>query len=136
MSDGNGKDQAYKDLVEQGLSSEAIEIRDNGNELRRDPRFEVEDGSLAVRVEPNFDIVDLSVSGMAFLSDIPFTPGSNITMYPENTMGIDAMIVGCFMVETDSGLMETRYRVQCRFENEEQGKQVLLMMGDSEKLKI
>ncbi len=40
------------------------------------------------------------------------------------------------MVETDPDLIETRYRVQCRFENEEQGRQVLLMMKDVDKLKI
>ena len=73
---------------------------------------------------------------MAFLSDISFTPGTTITLFPEETMGVQALVIGCVMKETDPDLLETRYRVQCRFDNEEHGRRVLLMMSEVNKLEI
>ena len=129
-------DRNYQRLIEEGLSTGSLEIRDNGNEMRNDPRFQVEKGALSVRVEPTFDIIDLSASGMAFQSEFAFKPGTVITLFLEDKMGIQAQVIGCFMVETDSDMMETRYRVQCKFENEEHGRQAMLLMSEVNKLKI
>lgn len=124
----------YQMLIEESLASGTVAIRNNGDEMRAAPRFQVKGGSLSVRVEPSFEILDLSSTGMAFLSEISFKPGSMITLYLEGTTGVQAEVVGCVMVETDEDLLETHYRVQCRFENEEHGRLVLLMMSDVDKL--
>ena len=128
--------QNYRVLIEQGLRSGVVTLRKNGNENRNDPRFLVDQGNLTIRVEPTFGIVDLSATGMAFLSDISFTPGAVITLYLEDAMGIQARIVGCFMIEVDADMLETRYRVQCRFENPEHGMRVLLLMSEINKLSV
>ncbi len=126
----------YQLLIEESLESGAAVIRNNGDEMRGEPRFQVNDGRLSVRVEPTYEIIDVSASGMAFFSDIPFKPGTVITLYLEDTTGVQARVIGCYLVETDADFMEAQYRVQCHFENEEHGKQVMLMLSAVNKLKI
>ena len=127
-------EQNYQMLIEESVTSGIVKIGKNGDEMRKDPRFKVRDGSFSVRVEPTFEILDLSATGMAFLSDISFTPGTTITLFLEETTGVQAFVIGCVMMETNPDLLETRYRVQCRFENEEHGRRVLLMMSEVNKL--
>lgn len=126
--------QNYQLLIEESISSGVVKIGKNGDEMRKDPRFRVRDGAISVRIEPTFEILDLSATGMAFLSDISFKPGTSITLFLEETMGMQANVIGCVMLETDSDMLETRYRVQCRFDNEEHGRRVLLMMSEVDKL--
>ncbi len=126
--------QNYQLLIEESISSGVVKIGKNGDEMRKDPRFRVRDGAISVRIEPTFEILDLSATGMAFLSDISFKPGTSITLFLEETMGMQANVIGCVMLETDSDMLETRYRVQCRFDNEEHGRRVLLMMSEVNKL--
>ena len=129
-------EQKYQILIEESISSGMLKIGKNGDEMRKEPRFQVRDGAISVRVEPTFEILDLSATGMAFLSDIAFTPGTIITLYLEETTGVQAFVIGCVMKETDPDFLETRYRVQCRFDNEEHGCRVLLMMSDVNKLGV
>ena len=126
--------QNYQLLIEESISSGVVKIGKNGDEMRKDPLFRVRDGAISVRIEPTFEILDLSATGMAFLSDISFKPGTSITLFLEETMGMQANVIGCVMLETDSDMLETRYRVQCRFDNEEHGRRVLLMMSEVNKL--
>ena len=129
-------EQSYQMLIEESIASGVVRIGKNGDEQRKAPRFQVKDGAISVRVEPTFEIIDLSATGMAFLSDISFKPGSTITLFLEETTGVQAFVIGCVMMETDPDLLETRYRVQCRFDNEEHGRMVLLMMSEVNKLGI
>lgn len=127
-------EQSYQLLIEESISSGVVKIGNNGDDKRKAPRFKVKDGAISIRVEPSFEILDLSATGMAFLSEISFTPGTTITLFLEETTEVQALVIGCVMKETDPDLLETRYRVQCRFDNEEQGRKVLLMMSDVNKL--
>lgn len=127
-------EQNYRLLIEESIASGAVRLGTNGDERRKDPRFQVKNGVISVRVEPTFEIIDISSTGMAFLSDMSFKPGTNITVFLEETTGVQANVIGCVMMEAEGEKLETHYRVQCRFHSEEHGRRVLLMMSEVNKL--
>ena len=127
-------EQEYERLIHDGMNGGSIQIRQDGPEMRDAPRFKLVECHIAVKVEPKFTIEDVSASGIAFISDLAFMPGCAMTLVLENTMGVQARVVGCEMIETEPAFLETRYRVQCRFESSNHGKQMLVMMKEMEKL--
>ncbi len=127
-------DQEYELLVKEGLARGDIQIKQDERELREAPRFKLEHRSIAVPVQPSFPIVDLSACGIAFYSDLPFTPGDYLNVILTPTFGFPARVIACSLVETDPALLETRYRVQCCFDDAFHGKRLLVMMNEMQKL--
>ena len=54
--------------------------------------------------------------------------------FPLSQRPSEPRVIACSMVETDSGLLETRYRVQCCFDDAFHGKRLLVMMNEMQKL--
>ena len=127
-------DQEYELLVKEGLARGEIRIRQDKQELREAPRFKLDDCKIAVPVQPSFPIVDLSASGIAFYAETPFTPGAYLNVILKDTMGFPARVIACSLVETDPALLETRYRVQCRFDDAFHGKMLLVVVNEMQKL--
>ncbi len=127
-------DQEYELLVKEGLARGDIQIRQDERELREAPRFQLDDCKIGVPVQPSFPVVDLSASGIAFYADLPFTPGDYLNVILKDTLGFPARVIACSLVETDPALLETRYRVQCCFDDAFHGKQLLVMMNEMQKL--
>ena len=121
-------DQEYELLVKEGLARGEIQIRQDEREVREAPRFKLDDRKIAVPGQPSFPIVDLSASGIAFYSDLPFTPGDYLNVTMKDPPGFPARVIACSMVETDPEPLETRYRVQCCFDDALHGKTLLVMM--------
>ncbi len=127
-------DQEYELLVKEGLARGEIQIRQDERELREAPRFKLDDCKIAVPVQPSFPVVDLSACGIAFYADLPFTPGDYLNVILTGAFGFPARVIACTLVETDPALLETRYRVQCCFDDAFHGKQLLVMMNEMQKV--
>lgn len=127
-------EQEYNRLIRVGMQKGTIGIRGDAPEFRDSPRFEPMGAIIAVKVEPRFTILNISASGIAFLSNLPFLPGSILTLVLEDVIGVQARVISCEMIETDEIYLETRYRAQCSFDTPNHGKQMLLMMDEMEKL--
>ena len=56
-------EQNYRLLSEESIASGAVRLGTNGDERRKDPRFQVKNGVISVRVEPTFEIIDISSTG-------------------------------------------------------------------------
>ena len=96
-------------------------------ERRGAPRVPVLDGVMSVNRQYPVTAVDISISGMCFLSEIPFAVGGEIELSVASTFFISATVVGCAMEESDAMFLETRYRVRCHFVDEDQGMEVLVL---------
>lgn len=123
-------EQAYENLLQSGLATGDVTIRQDRPEMRAAPRFRMPHDHVAVRVEPRFQLLDLSASGVAFLSEVPFQVNSVLQIIVYGTVAFQARVVSCPLLETDARLMEVRYRVQCRFDSEATGKHLLLMLKE------
>lgn len=128
-------DREYQLLVEGGLASGELTVRVDGPELRRAPRFRFQHGRIAVRVEPEFNLVDLSATGLAFLSDLSFAPETALQVIVKGTVAVQARVVTSTLVETDADLLEMRYRVQCRFDDTASGKHLVLLMKEIDRMR-
>lgn len=127
-------EEEYQRLIQDSILKGTVRIRQEGPEKRHAPRFQLESGQVAVKIEPSFEVLDVSASGMAFQTNMAFLPGKAITLVFHETMGVQAHVIACEVIETDPTFMEAGYRVQCHFENPDHGKQVLITMKITGKL--
>jgi hypothetical protein len=127
-------DEEYRMLVQEGLARGELSIRTDGPDHRSEPRFRIGNAGIAVRVEPQFKLVDISAVGIAFLSELPFHSDELLHVVLRRTLTFQARVVRSLLVETDPNLLEARYRVQCRFNNPGDGKQLLVLMKEMERL--
>jgi len=129
-------EQEYQLILSECLAKGEVRVRTGAPEQREAPRFEIQKGQIAVRVEPTFKLVDISATGIAFLSELPFKPGQVLQLILKDTVAFQARVVACQLVETDIDYLEMRYRVQCRFGDSANGKQLLVLMKDMERIGV
>jgi len=120
--------------LREGLAKGEVSIRTDLPDLRKAPRFRTPGSNISVRVEPQFSLLDISASGFAFLSELPFAQDDVLHVILRSALAFQARVVGCQIVETDRTLLETRYRVQCRFDDDISGKHLLVLMREIERL--
>jgi hypothetical protein len=108
-------------------AARARDARPGDVERRGAPRVPVVTGELAVNRQHPVTTVDISISGVCFLSELPFAVGSDLDLSLAGVFSVSARVVGCEMEESDATFLETRYRVRCRFADEEQGMEVLVL---------
>ena len=127
-------EQEYQIIVAEGLAKGEIRVRTSDVEHREAPRFAMRQGRISVRVEPVFKLVDISATGIAFFSDLPFRSGQVLQLILKDTVAFQARVVGCELVETDIDYMEMSYRVQCSFRDPTNGKHLLVLMKEMERM--
>ncbi|HKI99884.1 MAG TPA: PilZ domain-containing protein [bacterium] len=126
-------DREYQRLLEEGLAAGDVMIRADGPDHRATPRLRLCGGHVAVRVEPEVRVVDLSASGIAFLSDRTFHPGDMLQVILRGTLAFQVKVLGCAMEETNADLLEVCYRVRCRFHDVTNGKHLLVLLKEMER---
>jgi len=87
---------------------------------------------LGIKIEIDVQTQDISTSGVCFLSERPFKAGGEFEISVSRVFSLHAVVVSCEMEETDANLMEVRYRVRCRFSNERQGMEMLVLAKETE----
>jgi PilZ domain len=129
-------EQEYQLILSEGFATGELRIRTEAPDLREAPRFHIQQGRIGVRLEPQLLLVDVSASGIAFLSEVPFPPGSVLQVILKDTVAFQARVVACQLVETDIDYLEVRYRVQCRFSDSINGKHLLVLMKEMERIGV
>lgn len=89
---------------------------------------------LGVKANIEVETRDISTSGVCFLSERPFKAGEECELSVGGAFSLTATVVSCEMEETDSNLLEMRYRVHCRFPDERHGMELLVLAKESEDL--
>ena len=120
----------YDRLLELGKKSGDVIEPVQGQERRQNPRFRLRTETIWVKVEPRFSVIDVSISGISFYSNHLFRPGNRIQTSLGKAFSVEAEVLECEMVESDPDFMEAMYQVRCKFVNEAQGMQFLVMLKE------
>lgn len=108
----------------------------NGSDNRRaNTRIKAEATNLTVRAELQVAAIDVSASGLAFHSNFPIQVGQPILITVGTIFSVEAEVVRCILESADEEFLETHYRIQCKFYEEEQGKYLLVMVSEMDKVK-
>jgi hypothetical protein len=118
--------ERYARILAEAARRGARDLSD-GADRRGAPRVPVTVGEMSVSQHDTVTTVDISISGVCFLSERPFTIGSDVELSVASAFSVSARVVGCVMEETDATFLETRYRIRCQFLDEEQGMEALVL---------
>jgi hypothetical protein len=135
MGDGQWK-RDYEAIVRESFTRGELEHVSDARERRDHPRFRMRSQHVWIKVQPRFDVVDVSVAGISVYSDFPFKVGETLTITLGKAFSVEASVVECPIVEADAAMLETKYRVQCRFADETVGMQCLVMMKQMDELEV
>jgi len=99
------------------------------SERRDEPRYSFDDISkIYAHLGPRaFRILNISVGGLAFYSDMFFSPGTKLLMSALGMIALDVEVLSCEIEETNSDLMEYKYRVRAKFGPRVNGYQVYVL---------
>lgn len=123
-------------LIAEEMAVEAGSDRDRDSmmrppkaERRAEPRYSfMPDSKIYAHMGPRaFQILNISVGGLAFHSDVYFEPGQKLLMSALGMIALDVEVLSCEMEETDTDLMECKYRVRAKFGSHVNGYQVYVL---------
>ena len=105
----------YEEILESSrLRGEILESKGSADK-RRHPRLRVDTGDLFISTVPEFSVLDMSLSGMAFLSNHPLGEGEVIHIALGDMLSIDAQILNCRLEEAPSEFLDAQFRINCEF---------------------
>src|SRR5262245_58338235 len=107
----------YQSLLDKGIALGRGQVLPSGSEKREFPRYRMENTLVWGRVEHSYPVVDKSLTGLAFHATTPFQVGSVVRVSLRQFFVVEALVVGCEMVETDTMFLNCQYKVRCRFNN-------------------
>ena len=125
-------DQEYERVLEDGRESGDLLEQSEDADRRRHPRIRVNPNNLPVEIDPWVFAIDISISGMAFYSDDPVPPGNLVTIKLADDIQAEAKVVGVQEEPPIGPEQSSRYRLQCEFTDEEQGKRLLVRIKEME----
>lgn len=125
--------EAYERLLERARSCGELLDETTGKEQRRHPRMRIRVNRLPQRMSPWPLAVDISLSGMAFDTDAPCEAGRAVTIALGPDISAAAEVLACQEVPV---LHEpARYRVRCRFADDDQGLRMLVAVKEMESMR-
>ncbi len=74
-----------------------------------------------------FPILQLSIEGITFYSDSYIAPRTKLLMSAKGMIALEVEVVSSEIEETDSNLLEFKYRVKAKFGNHVNGYQVYVL---------
>ncbi len=120
--------EEYDRLLERALAEGKVELLEDTVERRDDPRFKLSENLFSSAESIQRDIIDMSKTGYAFYSERNYEIGEDVPLSMREAFEAHAKVVGCEMVEVDSGFLEYKYRVRCQFTSPEHGMIILLLL--------
>jgi len=123
---------AYRRLLEQCRSRGDVLGDPDGGERRRNPRLRVHPNRLAQPLSPWRLAIDVSANGMAFYAEEPPATGASVRIALGNLLEAEAEVLACQEVPLHLLKDPARYRVRCRFTDEEQGLRMLVAIKEME----
>ncbi|MEE8436048.1 MAG: PilZ domain-containing protein [bacterium] len=107
----------------------------SGAERRKATRLDANTTELTIRTELKVHAIDISVAGLAFFSKFPVQAGQQLQITLATMFTVDAEVVNCVLEDQDPDFLDLRYKVQCKFPEEEQGKYLLVAIKELESRK-
>lgn len=124
--------ESYERLLQECRSRGELLGAIEGDDRRRHPRVRVRPDRLPQPLSPWRLAVDISATGMAFFADEPCDAGRPIRIALGEHLAVDADVLACQEVPLEVLHDPTRYRVRCRFTDEQQGLRMLLAVKEME----
>ena len=106
----------YESRLRTDRKDELIEFPESVDR-RKLPRLVLEPGKNVWLIADTFPIsvLNISAGGIAFFSERNYHPGDTVNLSVARTLAIEAVVLSCEMVRTDSVFMEYRYRVRAKY---------------------
>lgn len=124
--------EAYQRLLEQCRKRGELLEEPTGEERRRYPRVRVRPNRLMRPLTPWRLAIDASPTGIAFYSDEPTDAGRSVRIALGDELAVDVDVMACQEVPLERLHDPARYRVRCRFADEEQGLRMLIAIKEME----
>lgn len=124
-------EQAYEHLLSDNVIDSNGE-NSTGADRRKHPRFTINSVTVTARVEVSTEhIINASAGGIAFNCAFSFMAQTLIQLSFDKILTLDATVVSC---ERNELKLDLQYTVQCKFADEGDGKQLLVMILDMSEL--
>jgi PilZ domain len=123
----------YQRLLEEARGGGRVRVLASDDERRAHPRFPVRSEDIASPSEGRLAVEDMSVTGLSFHSREPYGAEQPLTVSLANVFSTETDVVACERLETPPDAAP-RYRVRCRFRDEEHGLQFLTLTLELERL--
>ncbi len=120
-------DPAYELLIEQCRARGEIDGADRPDDQRSHPRVRFDMAPVAISGGAYVDVVDMSISGVAFLSEYAYSPGERLVLAPDGVLAAPAEVVNCRSAHDLDDVSEPQFRVSCRFIDSSDGIGLLLL---------
>ena len=122
-------ERAYQELVAQ---YGALPSSSAHPERRQHPRFRVHTRDLWVNDVPEFQVRDVSASGIGLEADFPLQQGDRLKVCLRDDIHAQAVVLGCELMDSGSQYWAPLFQINCRFEDEHQGKALVVMTKRAE----
>lgn len=123
---------AYQHLVDECRRRGEVLDEPVGYDRRRHPRLRVRVNKLAQRISPWPLAIDISAAGMAFYTNEPADTGHHVRIALGDSLAAEADVLACQEVPLDLLRDPVRYRIRCRFADEDQGMRMLMAIKELE----
>lgn len=118
-------EKEYAEVLEQSRLQGDLD-EGPGDDRRGHPRIKVHSAELSIDTVPEFFVADMSLSGLAVVSNHPLAPGEKVNISLGGAMSVNAEVVNCQMEEPPSEMLDAQFRIQCKFSEEYQGMELLV----------
>lgn len=128
-------EQRYQKILDNSRGRGEVEdLRQEDLEMRDFPRIKAEATRLTVKMEVQVTTHNISMAGVTFFSDYTFILGQVVNITIADVFSVRGEVVECEMEEADPNFLESHYRVHCKFQDPEEGKQMVVMVKEHEEL--
>ena len=121
-------EREYEQILEESHRRGEIIGARNANDKRRHPRMNVDAHDLFISTVPEFSVLDMSLSGMAFLSNHPLEVETIIHIAWGTMLSVDANILSCVLEEAPTEFLDAQFRVNCEFLENSSGMELLVTL--------
>lgn len=118
----------YTEILESSRRRGEILGSTGASDKRRHPRMVVETGELFISTVPEFSVLDMSLSGMAFLSNHPLEEGEMIHIALGDMISVDAQILTCRLEEAPTEFLDAQFRINCEFVHDSRAMELLVTL--------
>jgi hypothetical protein len=119
-------EREYQAILEQRRRKGEIEDEDKGADRRVHPRLKVNSMDLWLNAEAQLSVIDMSASGISFISNHPLKPGESINIALGKVLNVDAKVLACHLEESATEFLDAQFRIQCKFGEEASGMELLV----------
>lgn len=126
--------EGYERLLKDARKSGTVHQRDAVHERRVHPRFPVASRDVSAAEERGVRLQDMSISGLAFESANAHYPARSLTVSLANVFSTETEVLACEALPSRNPDGPVRYRVRCRFLDEEHGLQFLTLTLELERV--